>query len=544
MNKKNLALIDKTTYMYVLGGLMEQPTLLDKYDNINENDFKYRVAQVVFKAFCELRSKEITGNKITSFSANSIETQISLYPAIYEQFVSHGGIEFLADCAEYGAMIVPQFNLYYERLKKLSLLQILEEKKYDISYYYKEDYSSIKEERETVEHFDNATVDEILNHIEGNFQEIKNNFLQNGKVETDAAYGIEELLARLKVSPDVGPDLNGEWFNTAVRGARPGCFYLKSASSGCGKSRTSVYDACKICYPIHYSLEQKAFIQECENGVPRSPRKVLFIVTEMDNEEIQTIILSYLARVNEEKIVAAHYDIGTDEEWRVEQARKIMQKYSGYFTIESISDPNLTNISAMIKRHATVDGIQYIFYDYIHSSPSLLNQFAAARVREDVALMLMSNQLKQLAKDYNLFVFSATQVNADGMSNDTTGFKNEVCIRGAKSIVDKADVGYIMARVNEKELQELYQKILNYRDPETGDAIEMPVLKPNFVFDIYKNRRGQYKNVRIWSNIDLGTGERTDLFFTYADNTPIPANVMSMAVTTEQLAIDWNNKDD
>ena len=46
-----------------------------------------------------------------------------------------------------------------------------------------------------------------------------------------------------------------------------------------------------------------------------------------------------------------------------------------------------------------------------------------------VILMLMANQLKQLAKDYNLFIFSATQINAAGME-DTGEFKDMTSIRG------------------------------------------------------------------------------------------------------------------
>lgn len=382
-DKKNMALVDKTTYMYVLGGLMQQPSLFDRYDDIKEDYFSYRVAKVVFRALCELHDKPTIGVMANAFSANSVETQISLYPAVYQQFVDHGGLEFLADCAEYGTQIVPQFSTYYERLKKLALLRTLDANNYDISYYCKDEYDSITDERDTVERFEAASTDDILNTIEGNFQKIKTEFLNGGKVEADASHGIDELLEQLKIAPNIGPDLMGEWFNTAVRGARAGCFYLKSAGSGCGKSRTSVYDACKLCYPIRYSLKDKAFIQEMENNAPRNPRKVLFVVTEMDNEEIKTIILSYLSRVNEEKIITNHYDIGTDEEWRVEQAKRIMKKYKDFFFIESVSDPNLTNVSSIIKRYATVNKVQFIFYDYIHSTPSLLNQFAAAKIRED-----------------------------------------------------------------------------------------------------------------------------------------------------------------
>ena len=48
---------------------------------------------------------------------------------------------------------------------------------------------------------------------------------------------------------------------------------------------------------------------------------------------------------------------------------------------------------------------------------------------------MMANQLKQIARDYNVFIFSATQVNSNGME-DNGEFKNEMCIRGSKAIAD------------------------------------------------------------------------------------------------------------
>lgn len=126
------------------------------------------------------------------------------------------------------------------------------------------------------------------------------------------------------------------------------------------------------------------------------------------------------------------YDTG--EEKRVMYAAEIVEKYKDSFYIEEISDPNLTNVEAVIKRYATIEEIDACYYDYVFSSPSLISQFSGSKIREDVALMMLSNQLKQLAKDYNIFVFSSTQVNANAMLEE--GFKNESCIRGSRAIVD------------------------------------------------------------------------------------------------------------
>ena len=142
----------------------------------------------------------------------------------------------------------------------------------------------------------------------------------------------------------------------------------------------------------------------------------------------------------------------------------------------------------------------------------------------------MANKLKQLAKDYKIFIFSATQVNALAMGDDEMGFKDEKSIRGAKSIADKIDMGYVMTRVSEKG----WQMIVPTLKQAAREGVISPEIlddPPTHVLDIYKMRRGRYKMVRIWSKIHLGTGERKDLFITNAVNQPInePLDLFSSA---------------
>ena len=223
----------------------------------------------------------------------------------------------------------------------------------------------------------------------------------------DPAEGIFTLIDKLKASPDIGPDLEGKLFNYACRGARQGCFFLKSASTNAGKTRTSVFDACKLAYPIRWSQEDNTFVRFIDYGTGEIiARKVLFIVTEMDKEELQTIMLAYLSGVDEDHILRGDYQLG--EESRVRYAGKIIEDYKGYFIIEEISEPNLVNVEATIKKYATLDKIKYVFFDYIHTTASMINQFAKSNLREDTVLMMMANQLKQIAKDYDVFIFSAT----------------------------------------------------------------------------------------------------------------------------------------
>lgn len=152
----------------------------------------------------------------------------------------------------------------------------------------------------------------------------------------------------------------------------------------------------------------------------------------------------------------------------------------------------------------------------------------------------MANQLKQLAKDYNIFIFSATQVNSTAMGDDEMNFKDEKSIRGSKSIADKADIGFVMSRITEKGWNTL---LPTFRTAARQGIIPSEFIerRPTHIIDIYKMRRGRFKNVRIWVRLNLGTGEREDLFITTADNQPLE-ETLTLFVTTKQNVIeDWKD---
>ena len=526
-----MTLSDMTAYGQIIGCLMHQPQLFLEYSDIDTSDFDYKPARVCFNAI-----KKLYMAGATELSTLEVDQEIERCGGVSAHiYTNENGLEFLKNAYEHASL--GNFELYYNRLKKCSLLRQLRLAKYDISEFFidSKDIKDPLQEVQVQEHFEESSLEDILNSIEKKYSEIRNKFLNGGRLQGDPASNITEVIEKLKIKPSIGPALEGKIFSGACRGARKGCFYLKSASTSAGKTRTSVFDACRIAYPKRWSHEQNSFIEELDaSGEPRPPRKVLFIVTEMDMEEVQTIMLAYLSGVNEEHIITGKYD-GFGEQTRVMNAAKIMKEYSGYFLIEEISDPNLQNVEATIKKYATVDGVKYVFFDYIHSTASMIGQFSRNNIREDVILMLMANQLKQLAKDYDLFIFSATQVNATGMAgaDDEMVFRDEKSIRGSKAVADKADVGYVMTRVSDKvwgSLNTILQKAVREGDLKPENVSK----KPTHVLDIYKMRRGRYKMVRIWTRLDLGTGEREDLFITTAENQPFKESVELFSSISER----------
>ena len=517
-----MTLSDSQAYSQVIGCLMYKPLLFLEYPNIQSYDFDFTPAKV-----CLFAIKKLYEAGATVLSPLEVDQEIvQSGSAALQAYQSENGLNFLKEAYEHAQL--GNFELYYKRLKKYSLLRKLQKAHYDISYYYvpEKDIVDPRVEAQLIDRLEKATLEDILNNIEKDYSEIRNDYLNGGKTQGDPSEGLMQLVEELKNSPSIGVSLEGKIFSSVCRGARKGCFYLKSSSTSGGKSRTSIFDACHVAYPKRWSHEKNSFIQEFNaDGTPRKPRKVLFIVTEMDKEELQTIMLAYLSGVDEDHILTGKYEEVVDgmqtltEFERVKVATKIMEEYSGYFIIEEIAEPNLQNVEATIRKYATVDEVEYVFFDYIHSTASMINMFSKNNVREDVILMLMANQLKQLAKDYGLFIFSATQVNSLAMGDDEMTFKDEKCIRGAKSIADKADVGYVMTRVSPNGWNSIATVLKEEVRAQrmSPDILEHP---PTHVLDIYKMRRGRYKMIRIWSRIHLGTGERKDLFITGPDNKP------------------------
>jgi replicative DNA helicase len=527
-----MTLSDTQAYRQVIGCLMYKPLLFLEYPDIRPRDFDFDPAKI-----CLLAIKKLYEAGAASMSVMEVDQEIlrsgGSAPSIY---TAGNGLNFLKEAYEHAQL--GNFDVYYKRLKKNSLLRQLKAAHYDISEYFIEDKNVTDPllEATLIAKLESATIDEILNSVEKHYNEIRNEFTNGKSRQGNPAEGLTTLIDELKKSPSIGPSLEGKIFSSICRGAREGCFFLKSASTSAGKSRTSIFDACHLAYPKRWSHELNDFVEEIDaSGEPRQPRKVLFIVTEMDKEELQTIMLAYLSGIDEDTILRGAYATPM-EEHRVRNAAKIMEEYSGYFLIEEIADPNLQNVQSTIKKYATVDDVKYVFFDYIHSTASMIGQFSKNNIREDVILMMMANQLKQIAKDYKIFIFSATQVNALGISDDEMEFKDEKCIRGAKSIADKCDMGYVMTRISDKAWDSLRANLKPaVRDGTIPSEYLEDNYRPTHVLDIYKMRRGRYKMIRIWTHLHLGTGYRKDLFITNAMNQPMNEPIDLFSSNSERI---------
>lgn len=486
-NKKN-DLTDSNANLYVIGQLMHKPLILDDEKHVlGVDDFNQPLQQIVFAAIYNMEK-----SGAIEVTPQVLDLYLKGLPEQYEYYTANHGYQVITDC--YNLIKNPQFDegafdVFYDRVKKFSILRDLRASGFDIKQFYDTD-KSILDRNEEDEKLNNTKIEEIPNKIRQLLVDIENRHV--GKTETTsqpANKGLRKLVDELQTNPEIGLPLDGDILNFGIRGARLGKLYVYSAPSGAGKTRHMVGNACSISLPY---IDDKMKIHARERL-----KKVLFIATEMTADEIQTLLLAYVSGINEEHILLGQYT--ADERVKLALALDIIDKFGSNFVIECMPDPSRAEVRAKIAKYIIQDGIEYIFYDYIFSSPGLLEEFRDLDIREDVVLMMMSNTLKELAATYQVFIETATQLNGGW---EKPGPRNQNLIRGSKAIVDKVDIGIIGVRLQEDEKKEVTELMSKF-----GNAA-------NLVLDVYKNRRGSMSAIKIFRRFDYGTCHAKDLFIT------------------------------
>ena len=414
---------DVISIMQVIGCVYNNPSLLefgDKY-SINEEDFAEQFHKVVFGAIYnlyELGAEKITLRNISDFFASRPK-----YQGIFE---ANKGEEWLLRAAE-GALPL-SFDYYYSRMKKMTLLRAYDNIGLDVRDIYDPDnILDAKKKQIQEEYLDNATLMDIAQRIDDKIEKIKLQYIDEIEGEAKgAATGIDDLLTRLAQYPDAGVPLYGPLINTVTRGARLKKLYLRSAPSGYGKTRSMVADVCQIGCNMIYD-EMFGWIK---NG---TAQPVLYITTEQELEEIQTMMLAFLSAVNEEHILNHRYE--GDEEERVMKAVEVLK--NGKIFIVELPDFSLSDLENIIKLNIRDNDVKYIAFDYIMSSLKILGEIAGraggVKIREDNILFMMSRRLKDIANEHGVFILSGTQLSGDWRDAETP---DQSLLRGAKSIAD------------------------------------------------------------------------------------------------------------
>ena len=485
--------VDVTAIMQVIGCVYNNPQILefeDKY-TITDEDFPDEFHRTVFGAIYkvyELGAKTITLENLADFLSSRPKSA-----AIYKK---NDGDKWLLKVADIASQL--SFDFYYNRLKKMTLLRAYDNYGVDVSNIYDPDnILDIKKKQLQEDLLDNSSLEEIADRVDRKISDIRLKYVDDTTGEAiQAGKGVLQLIQKFKDHPEVGVPLYGRLVNTVTRGARLKKFYLRSAATGIGKTRSMIADACNIACNKIYD-ESFGWIK---NG---TSEPTLFITTEQELEEIQTMMLAFLSNVNEEHIINGEYE--GDEEERVIKAGEILESSPLY--VEELPDFSLKDVENVIKKNIRDHDVKYIFHDYIHTSLKILEEITkrsgGVKLREDNILFMLSNKLKDICNQYGVFIMSATQLNGDYQEAKTP---DQNLLRGAKSIADKIDYGSILLSVKEEDIDAL-DSILS------SNIFEKPTIK----MSVYKNRRGRYKGIIMWCKADLGTCRIQPMFCTTYD---------------------------
>lgn len=191
-------------YRQVIGCLMLNPLLFLQYQDINPIDFDLKVARI-----CFINIRKLYEEGAKQLTPIEVDTEIDKHPNSAATYRRDNGLDFLKNAYEFAD--INNFDLYYKRVKKLSLLRRLQKDKYDISEFYidDKDIDDPLKALEIQERCDKASLEEILNAVESKYSVIRNDFLNGGHVQGDPAEGIFTLIDELQKTPNIGPSLEG-----------------------------------------------------------------------------------------------------------------------------------------------------------------------------------------------------------------------------------------------------------------------------------------------------------------------------------------------
>jgi replicative DNA helicase len=482
---------DTAAIIQVIGNIYNNVSLLDMEDyHFHEEDFPEQFHRILFGSIFNLHA---LGAK--TITLNAIEDYLTQRPQTYAIYKTNKGHEYLEQISK---QVDPStFNYYYNRMKKFTLLRMYHEKcGMNLSDLYDVDnILNVKKKQVQEDWLDNTPLESIADIIDQKIMDVRLTYVENANEGADiAGEGALELLERLRDTPEMGYPLFSPLLTTITRGARLKKFYLRSAATGVGKTRAMIADACSIACDEIFDLKQNRWVK---NG---TKEPTIFISTEQEKDEIQTMMIAFLSGVDEEHLLTGMYE---QQEWdRVVYAAQLLKDSPLY--VQQLPDFSMQDIENTIKRSIRDHGVRYVFFDYIHTSMKILTEVTSKTgikgLREDNVLFMISIRLKDLCNQYQVFILTATQLNADYI---TAQQYDQNLLRGAKAIADKIDAGMIMLEVSQDDLKALDTLIKQ-------NGFEKPVIK----MSVYKNRRGRYKDVLLWCRAQRGICRIEPMFVT------------------------------
>lgn len=497
---------DSRSACQVLGCLMLEPQRLSSREmQVAEFDFVSPIHKTLFISIYNL---SLQGLK--TISLGDVETYLANNNPVghKKMFEEWNGAEWITSILEDAN--VYNYDYYYWIVRKFSFLRIKMQNGQDVSTLLDMTELDCEALRIQRENFDLLTIDDIIRYFDSVNLSAKRPFVTRAEeARRKAGDNAFELLKQLALAPSFGFATESAYLNTIMRGLRRGTFMLETRDSGCGKTRVAIKRLLLTSAPYLWDFKKRAFVRN-----PHTPVASLYIGTEMDlYTELEPMMWAFLSGVDEDKIHAN--TLTPDERQRVERAIKILQDTPLY--LEDEENYDISFLSHTIEHYKTEYNIGVVAIDYLELTSALTTEFTHTTrgmgVREDQVLLNLSTNVKNMAKRFDIAMIGFTQTTDLARAE---GVRDQRAVKGARSLPNKCDLGMTSFAPSKQEI-ELLEPLIEKCGLNNGRCV------PNIGYNIYKNRGGKFKNIKIWGYQDLGTMEYVDLFCT--DESYAPINV-------------------
>ena len=495
MEQKNMTNLNPIRAVYnVIGSICQDTELLkDSKTQLKPEDFMQSLHQTVFKAINNI-VYNASGDNVSNITAVDVDNYLSAYPTQYKIWNDQKGFEYLQNCLEHANK--ETYWQSYDRIKKMSILRAYVNKGFDISELYDWESDDFLSREKSLQDLDKKDMKDIFEHFTLKNLQIKDSYnIETNSKQFRAGENVQDLLARFKRGIEYGSPFKNGFENYLLRGMRKGKFILRSGGTGTMKTSLSIADMTNNAVNKIYENGEWKY-----NGVSLPS---LFISTELDEDELTTIVLANMTGIPRRVIQDGLFK--KEQEEILIEAGEIL-KASPFYLVH-IPDFSVGDIEEIIERHILDFDVQYIAFDYIqnvHKLQRTINEMFGSVQREDQVLLFLSSSLKTLAERYEVFIESSTQLNRQGITDETQ--RNSNALRGSSAVADKIDAGMLLFRAHEKDKDKVREII-----EENGFGKE-----PNFTRWLYKNRAGQ-TDLIIWSYLNFSTVREEVLFVTDYD---------------------------
>ena len=337
---------DTSAALQVIGCTIIDPSLLEEDGRYfyNESDFVADIHRVAFGAIFNLH--QMGAEKITP---KTVEDYLQPHLESYGIYQQAKGSEWLQNCIDNADIV--NFDFYYDRLKKMTLLRGYSEAGMDMTWLYDPDNLIDIQKKEQQEKFlNNIELNKLADLVDNKILTVRDVYVDNA---TDHASrigdSVESVLLELEESPEIGAPFYDLFLNKITRGARYGKYYLRSAPTGVGKTRSMVADACYMaCNKIYDNIAGK--------WIEKGSQPVLFISTELDIDEITTMCLAFLTGYNEEELLLQHISFSDPV---LGEAVRVLKEAPLF--LEILPDYTIKDVENTIKRNIRVNHTKTVF---------------------------------------------------------------------------------------------------------------------------------------------------------------------------------------